>query len=145
MSRPILLPGGQAVLFEIDFLVGGGVGVLSLENNKLIVVSTEGSDPLYSSTGHILFARGNTLFAIPFDVESFKVTEPAVPVLQGVQVENGGALQADLSRDGLLVYAPAGAQIGTRLTWVDREGKVESALDQQRRIFYAPRISPSSR
>jgi len=145
MSRPILLPGGQAVLFEIGLLVGGGVGVLSLENNELIVVSTDGSNPLYSSTGHILFARGNTLFAIPFDVQRFEVTGPAVPVLQGVRVENGGALQADVSRDGLLVYAPAGAEMGTQLVWVDREGKMESVLDQQYRLFYAPRISPDGK
>ncbi len=145
MSRAVLLPGSRAVLFEIGTIQFGGVGVLSLENNEIIVVSNEGTNPLYSSTGHILFARGNTLFAVPFDIESFEVTEPAVPVLQGIQVENGGALQADVSRDGLLVYAPAGAQIGTQLVWVDREGKVESALDQQRRIFYAPRISPDGK
>ena len=68
MIRPDLLPGGQAVLFEIGLIQFGGVGVLSLENNEVIVVSTDGADPLYSATGHILFARGNTLFAVPFDV-----------------------------------------------------------------------------
>jgi dipeptidyl aminopeptidase/acylaminoacyl peptidase len=145
MSRPILLPGGQAVLFGIGFLEFGGVGVLSLENNEVIVVSTDGADPLYSSTGHILFARGNTLFAVPFDVEGFEVTGPAVPVLQGVRVENGGALQVDVSRDGLLVYAPAGAEMGTQLVWVDREGTVESVLDDQWQVFYAPRISPDGK
>ena len=140
MSRPDLLPGGQAVLFEIGTIQFGGVGVLSLENNELIVVSTDGADPLYSSTGHILFARGNTLFAVPFDVEGLEVTGPAVPVLQGVRVENGGALQADVSRDGLLVYAPAGAEMGTQLVWVDRNGTVESVLDEQWRVFYAPPV-----
>ncbi|MBW2174357.1 MAG: PD40 domain-containing protein [Deltaproteobacteria bacterium] len=145
MSRPVLLPGGQAVLFEIGFLQFGGVGVLSLENDEVIVVSTDGSDPLYSSTGHILFARGNTLFAVPFDIKNFKVTEPAVPVLQGVRVENGGALQAKVSRDGLLVYAPASAAMGTQLVWVDRDGNVESVLDEQRQLFYAPRISPDGK
>ncbi len=145
MSRPILLPGGQAVLFGIGFLEFGGVGVLSLESNEVIVVSTDGADPLYSSTGHILFARGNTLFAVPFDVEGFEVTGPAVPVLQGVRVENGGALQVDVSPDGLLVYAPAGAEMGTQLTWVDREGNVESVLDEQWRVFYSPRISPDGK
>ncbi len=145
MVNPVLLPGGQAVLFEIGVYQFGGVGVLSLESNELIVVSTNGSDPLYSSTGHILFARGNTLFAVPFDVGRFEVTEPAVPVLQGVRVENGGALQADVSQGGLLVYAPADAAMGTQLVWVDREGKVESVLDEQWRVFYAPRISPDGK
>ena len=145
MSRPVLLPGGKAVLFGIGWLELGGVGVLSLENNEVIVVSTDGADPLYSSSGHILFARENTLFAVTFDIEGFEVTGPAVPVLQGVRVENGGALQADLSRDGLLVYAPADTAMGTQLVWVDREGTVESVLDEQWRVFNAPRISPDGK
>ncbi len=61
--------------------------------------------------------------------------------MQGVRVENGGAVQADLANDGMLVYAPAGTVMGTQLTWVDREGNTEPVNDQWR-IFSAPRISP---
>ena len=148
MTRPVLLPGAEAVLFEIaarGTFASGGVGVLSLENNEFVVVSNEGANPLYSSSGHILFARENTLFAVPFDVERFEVTGPAVPVLQGVRVENGRALQADVSRDGLLVYQPAGTEMGTQLVWVNREGILESVLDEQWRVFVSPRISPDGK
>ena len=134
------LPGGRAVLFEIGNLEFGGVGVLSLETDEMIVVSEEGSDPFYSPTGHILFARGSTLFAVPFDVDNFRTVGPAVPVTRNVQVENGGAIQAALSRDGLFVYKPAG-EVGTQLVWVDRSGTVRSMIEDWR-VFNGPRLSP---
>jgi Tol biopolymer transport system component len=142
LSNPIMLPGNDAVLFENGYIEFGGIGVLSLESNKIIWVSAQGSSPIYSYTGHIIFPRGNTLVAVPFDVEEFEVTGPAVPVLQGVRVENGGAVQAAVSRNGLLVYAPAGTAMGTRLTWVDRSGKKLEPVSTQWRLFSAPRLSP---
>ena len=142
MIRPSTLPGGRAVLFEFGVLGSGSVGLASLDTREITVVSTVGTDPFYSPTGHVLFARGNNLFAAPLDVDQLEVTGPTVPVVQGVRVENGGALQAVISRDGVLVYAPAGGALGTQLVWVDRTGNIESVLDEQRRLFFSPRISP---
>ena len=140
LASPAPLPGGRAVLFEIGNLEFGGVGVLSLETNEIIVVSEEGSNPFYSPTGHILFARGGTLFAVPFDVENLRAAGAAVPVTQNVHVENGGAIQAALSQDGLFVYKPAG-DVGTQLVWVDRGGTIESMIEDWR-VFYGPQLSP---
>ncbi|MHC4806520.1 MAG: TolB family protein, partial [Planctomycetota bacterium] len=145
MGRPVMLPGNKAVLFENaspGFGGSGGIGVLSIESNEVILVSAHGSNPIYSHTGHIIFPRGDTLVAVPFDVEAFEVTGHAVPVLQGVRVENGGAVQADISRNGLLVYAPAGTTMGTQLAWVDRSGGNLKPLTTQWRLFSAPRLSP---
>ena len=80
---------------------------------------------------------------MPFDVDRFEVTGQTVPVQQGVRVENGGAVQASVSRDGHLVYVPAEAAIGTQLVWVDRDGDVASVLDERRRVFFGPRLSPA--
>ncbi|MHC4189424.1 MAG: protein kinase domain-containing protein [Planctomycetota bacterium] len=145
LGRPVMLPGNKAVLFENSNLGFGGfagIGVLSIESNEVILVSARGSDPIYSHTGHIIFSRGDTLVAVPFDVEGFEVTGQAVPVLQGVRVENGGAVQAAVSRNGLLVYAPAGTTMGTQLAWVDRSGGNLEPLITQWRLFSAPRLSP---
>jgi serine/threonine-protein kinase len=145
LNRPVVLPGNKAVLFQNGnpgFGAFSGIGVLSIESNEVILVSARGSDPIYSHTGHIIFSRGDTLVAVPFDVEGFEVTGHAVPVLQGVRVENGGAVQADISRNGLLVYAPAGTTMGTQLAWVDRSGGNLEPLTTQWRLFSAPRLSP---
>ena len=142
LDRPVLLPGGQAVLFEIGLLGFGGIGVLSLDTGEYVQVSDNGANPLYSPTGHILFARGSTLFGVPFDAEELTVTGPVVPVVQGVRVENGGALQARVSPNGLLVYVPASEATGTRLVWVDRDGGVVDSVFDEPRVFNAPRQSP---
>jgi serine/threonine-protein kinase len=138
----LILPGSKALLFEQGQLGEfAGVAVISIESGKVIEISPDGSHPIYSPTGHILFPRENTLFAVPFDLDRLEVAGPEVAVLQGVRVENGGALQADVSRDGLLVYAPGDEVIGTELVWVNRQGVLESAYEE-RRVYYAPRISP---
>ncbi|SVB76380.1 uncharacterized protein METZ01_LOCUS229234, partial [marine metagenome] len=142
MLRPTIIPGGSAVLFEIGSGQFGGVGVFSTERQDLLVVTDDGADPFYSPTGHILFARRNILFAAPFDVDAFEVTGPVAPVLQGVRVENGGALQALVSPEGFLVYAPAGEVTGTRLVWAGRDGTMEAVLEDWR-VFYQPRLSPN--
>ena len=141
MSRPVLLPGGRTLLFETGPGGFGQVGVLSLERNEVTVVSVDGQDPFYSASGHILFARGSSLFAAPFDIEAFEVTGPAAPVVQGVRVESGGALQAAISDEGLLVYAPASGARGVELAWVGRDGTVESVLEAPQ-VFREPRLSP---
>jgi len=145
VGRPSLLPGGTAVLFDINPFECGGVGVVSLESQKLIVITDNGTDPFYSPTGHILFARERTLFAVPFDLASFELTGRETPVLSGVRVENGGTVQAALSRNGVLVYAAPGDEIGTQLVWVDRSsGQIERVLEEGR-FFRAPRVSPDGR
>jgi len=141
-SSPVLLPGGKAILFqdgEGAGFVSSGIAVLSLDTDEVVRISDQGTDPIYSSTGHILFPQGNTLFAVAFDIERFEVQGQPVPVLQGVRVENGGALQAVVSPDGLLVYRAGGS--GTQLVWADREGRVESVIEPWR-VFYGPRLSP---
>ena len=45
----------------------------------------------------------------------FEVTGRETHVLQGVRVENAGALQAVISSNGLLIYAPSGTTMGTQL------------------------------
>jgi len=81
VGRGSLLPGGAAVLFDINVFGPGGVGVLPLDGRELRIITEDGGDPAYSPTGHILFARERTLFAVPFDVERLAVTGPERPVL----------------------------------------------------------------
>jgi serine/threonine-protein kinase len=143
LNYPSILPGGKAMLFEPGHLGEfAGVSVMTIETGKVLEVTPYGSSPIYSYTGHILFVRGNTLFAVPFDLDRLGVAGPEVAVLQGVRVENGGALQAAVSRDGLLVYAPADGPIGTELVWMNRQGAILERAYEERRLFYAPRISP---
>jgi serine/threonine-protein kinase len=139
--RPTILPGSDVLLFEIGYTRFGGVGVASLETGEVLKITDNGADPFWSATGHIVFGRESTLFAVPFDKDRFEVTGRETHVLQGVRVENAGAVQAQVSLAGMLVHAPSASTMGTQLCWVDREGN-EQLVSEQWKSFSYPEISP---
>ncbi|NIM00151.1 MAG: protein kinase [Acidobacteria bacterium] len=139
--RPTILPGSNVLLFEIGYVRFGGVGVASLETGEVLKITDNGADPFWSATGHIVFGRESTLFAVPFDKDRFEITGRETHVLQGVRVENAGAVQAAVSRTGMLVHAPSASTMGTQLCWVDREGN-EDLVSEQWKSFTYPKISP---
>jgi serine/threonine-protein kinase len=144
---PDLLPGAKAVLFAAGPAVG------NLANTAQIVVSSlqpgerrdliGGSSPRYARTGHLVYAQGATLMAVPFDPRRLALTGSPVPVLEGVlQSLWSGAAQYSFSSTGTLVYVPGGLQgAQRRLVWVDRKG-TEQPLPAPVRGYRTPRISP---
>ena len=110
---------------------------------------TNGSDPRYLPTGHLLYARGGTLFVVPFDLKRLTVTGNGMPVLEGVARailgrSSTGATQADVSANGSIVYAPGPASPASeppRLVIVDRAGNV-TPVKVQPGFYERPRVSP---
>jgi hypothetical protein len=141
LSRSAILPGSQSAVVEVGNYVRGGIVAMSFDGERVVPISPDGGSPIYSSSGHVLFPRGNSLFAVPLDPSTLEVNGPAEPVLTGVRVENGGALQADLADNGTLVYLPAVDSPGTSLVLVDAAGDVERVYGT-RRIYTTPRFSP---
>ena len=142
-----ILPGGRGILFTA--LSG------TLETARVVVQSSdagerrvlvEGAHPRYVSTGHLLFARSNALWAVPFDLESLLVVGEPVPVVEDVRQEPVGAVQYAVAEDGTLAYVPSpneGAR-HTSLLWVDRDGAF-TPLDVVPSDYQALAISPSGR
>ncbi len=122
------------------------VEVLSLETGERRSLVTGGTNPHYAPSGHILFARAGSLFAVPFDTERLQVTGPATAVLQDLRMdEGGGAAQFTVASDGSLVYARESARALDRtLVRVDRQGKAR-AITEKRHRFRHPRLSPDGR
>ena len=141
LARPAILPGSTAAVIEVGNYERGGIVAMSFDGERVVPIAPDGSNPIYSQTGHVIFPRGNTLFAVPFDPETLEVQGPAEPVLTGVRVENGGAMQAALAENGTLVYMPAADSAGTSLVLVDEVGAVERVYGE-RRNYSAPRFSP---
>ena len=100
--QPQMLPGGEAVLYTL----GSGFGqwdaaqivVEQLATGERTVVVEGGSDARYLPTGHLVYALGNTLLAVPFDVERLEVTGGPVPVVEGVsRATTTGAANVDMA------------------------------------------------
>jgi hypothetical protein len=100
-------------------------------------------------TGHILYAVGAVLFAVPFDVGRLQVTGSAAPVIEGVRrslgVNSGtGTAHYSFSRTGALVYVPGPASLSLGAMEISRftRNGVTEKLDLPPRAFGSIRMSP---
>ncbi len=134
---PQILPGGNTLLFTIAKTADGlsrwdtaRVVVQSLKSGERKTVIQGGSAARYIPTGHLLYARGGIIFAIPFDASRGEVSGKAVAVVEGVRRTAGfvtGGAQFAVSNTGHLFYIPGPASAGTserRIVLADRAGIV---------------------
>ena len=141
---PWFLPNGEAVLFVVR--TGGSYNdatleAVLLETGERKVVHRGGTYPRYASSGHLLYAREATLFAMPFDADRIEPTGEPGPVIEGVGVYPGtGRAFFAVADDGTLVYG-LGAAVERKLVWVDRQG-VEQPVAGTLQQYIDPRLSP---
>ena len=147
---PEFLPGGKAVMFAAS------TSSFSWSNSRIAVQSIRtggrqnllqgGTQPHYASSGHLIYAQGSTLMAMPFDAQSLAVTGAGTPVVENVlHAPATGAAQYSVSTTGSLVYIPGGVQANQRrLVWVYRNG-AEQPVAAPARGYLFPRISPDGR
>jgi serine/threonine protein kinase/Tol biopolymer transport system component len=124
------LPDGRGLLVslhlegkvanQIDLVVGG-------ERRKLLTFEhgwVEG--PVYSSTGHILFASGEAtpeVWAVPFSLDRLEVTgEPFLIA--------AGAAYPSVASDGTLAYVRGNRRTPRQLLEVDRSGRIKRELSR---------------
>jgi serine/threonine-protein kinase len=144
---PEFLPGGKAVLFAASATLSSWpnarVVVQSVASGQRRDLFQGATQPRYAPSGHLVYAQGGSLMAVPFDPQRLAVTGTAVPVVEGVlQSPVTGAAQYSFSSTGSLVYVPGGVQ-ATQLTlvWVSRNGAEQPAAAPARAYQY-PRLSP---
>jgi eukaryotic-like serine/threonine-protein kinase len=141
---PEFLPDGKALLFA----TGPSGFSFSYFNAQVVVESVVtgerrnlipgGTFPHYASSGHLVYAQGANLMAMPFDAQRLIATGAAVPVVEGV-------LEYGISATGSLVYVPGGVQSSqSRLVWVSRSG-AEEPLAAPVHGYRNPRLSPDGR
>jgi serine/threonine-protein kinase len=147
---PALISGTDAILFSIGrmggFAAGSRIAVWSPSTGTPKTVVQQGFHGRYVSTGHLVFMRGTTLMAVPFDPTRLETTGAAVPVIEGVRTQpsSGEALFA-ISPTGFLVYEAGGAAtVNQSLVWVNRDG-TEEPVDMPSRAYGAVRIAPDGK
>ena len=140
---PSLLPGGRALLISVhdgDALFR--IDVLTLATGERRTVVARGYQAEYSPTGHIVYAAGDALFAIPFDGDRLTATGTPVKLLDGVESDGGGGFA--LSATGTLVFQSQPPPAHRTLVWADRSG-VTTPIPIEPRTFWTPRLSPDGR
>jgi len=140
---PMILPGGEALL--VSHRQAPGIELVDLTTGSWTTLLENGACGEYAPTGHLIFHRGTTLYAAPFDVEGLAVTGAAVPVLEEIAVSIGQTYRnVAFSRAGHLVYLPDVGLGARKLVRVDRDGQVEP-LDAAPGAYFGPAISSDGR
>ena len=123
----------------------GTIEAVLLETGERKVLHRGGTYPRYASSGHLLYARETTLFAMPFDADRIEPTGEPSSVIEGVRRPGSGVALFAVADDGSLVYVPGEAssveQVPSELVRVDREGKA-SPLTERLGNYETPRFSP---
>jgi eukaryotic-like serine/threonine-protein kinase len=145
---PEFLPGGAAVLFAAGMaapnFTNEQVAVQSVGTGERRNLIQGGTQPRYAPSGHLIYAQGGTLMAVPFDSRRLAVTGTAASMVDGVlQSPVMGNAQYSFSVTGSLVYVVGGVQATQRkLVWVNRNG-AEQPLAAPAQPYIYPRLSPS--
>ncbi len=145
---PELLPDGKSVLFTVGTVGSWDDAQIvgqSLTSSERAAIVHGGTNPHYLSSGHLVYARGGALMAVPFDATRLQIRGTPVRVLDNVLQSFDGAAQVSLSRSGSIVYAGGSFETADRrLISVERTGAA-APLAAPPRPYSAPRVSPDGR
>ena len=147
---PQKLPDGNALLITVN--EGGAswdastIAVDRLDTGERKILIRGGTDARYLPTGHLVYAVGSTLFAVPFDLGKLEVTGGSIPVVEGVMrsTANTGPAQFSFSKDGTLAFASGTGRPDQHLLWIERSGQA-SRLTDKTGNFSTPRLSPDGK
>jgi eukaryotic-like serine/threonine-protein kinase len=149
---PAQLPGGKTVLVTVgsvehpDDYDDATIQAIRLDNGERRVVVQGGRMATYAATGHLLFVRGQVMYAVPFDVARGVAGTSPVPVIDGVSgdVTTGSANYA-VADSGAVVFVPGDPRGSERrIAWVDRQGRA-TPIDAAPAAYSDPHLSPDGR
>jgi eukaryotic-like serine/threonine-protein kinase len=146
---PHALPGGRWVLFTVgttaspDDYDNARIDAVDRESGERRVVYQNASMARFASTGHLVFARGGSLHAVPFDPRTLQTTGTPASIVPGVGGDRTtGAAHVAWTDTGTLAYVPGDVRGGMRqLVWADLKG-ARVSIDLPPALYNDVRISP---
>ncbi len=123
------------------------VDAVPLDGGEHRVLLEDAYAALAVPTGHVVFTRGDALYAAPFDAASASLRGPVFPVTSGLwaaQVWESARFR--VSGTGTLAYRPGGRSAGRRtVAVVDRQGQLEPLVPGEHPIEGDLAVSPDGR
>ena len=146
---PELLPDGKSVLFTVKFNTistfdEAAIAVYDMKSGTKKVLLRGGTYARYVPTGHIVYARTNFIYAVPFDLSKLEITGPPKQLFYGGWMNPfSGDASFALSHDGMFLYIPRGVEAYSvnKIKWVDMRGNFSSLVDTTNSYFSAA-LSP---
>ncbi len=146
---PSFLPDGRHFLY-LARRAGVGTGtepaivLASLDSTERRTILQAASTVTYAS-GHILFARQQTLMAVQFDMDRLAIVGDAFPIADDLLVDNRFSLAIfSASQNGTIAYQTGEASSLGLLTWIYRSGKRlgEVGVPEYYQNLSGPELSP---
>lgn len=146
---PRVLPGGKAALFTI--WTGGVfeesfIAVVDLATGDHRIVLRGGADARYLSSGHLVYARGATIMAIPFDLGTLTTTGEPLPVIDKVRFAgDAGFSMMSVADNGTTVYAPGEVQYTPSVVSLFDGTRKRGEISLREKNFGNPFLSPDGK
>jgi serine/threonine protein kinase len=144
---PQVIDDGRAVLFTVTARskeAPYSVEVFDLDTKSRRIVVRGAHYGRYLPSGHLLYVRDDTLFAMKVTPGTLAPSGPAVAVLDEVDNRESGEALFAVAADGTLMYVPAKAPPESTLVWVDRTGAATNT-GLPTRPYRVARVSPDGR
>jgi hypothetical protein len=130
---PVFLPDGRHFLYraKTEEAAPGLIYIGSFNSTDRKLLLNDNTGTVVYSQGHLLFLRGTTLMAEPFDARNLKLTGDAFPIAEQIQIQsnpNAGFGVFSASGNGVLAYQTGIGTTATQLVWFDRTGKQVGVL-----------------
>jgi eukaryotic-like serine/threonine-protein kinase len=147
---PHFLPDGRHFIYTASTGVccpaskPSTIRIGSLDPADATITLLEAESSASYASGHLLFARDETLMAQPFDPDARQPKGEAFPLAEHVSREGSRYVGASVSENGTLVYAGGSLAAQQQLTWFDRAGRALSTVGEAA-AYGAFALSPDER
>ena len=127
---PEVLPGGKGILFSLvpNRAMDANdrdIAVLETGASEPRIIVRGGLNARVTPTGHLVYARGDELLAVAFDLVRLEVMGTPVPVVDGLQRSPMGDVSFSIADTGTLLYDPFTAPSSESLLAIaDRKGAI---------------------
>jgi serine/threonine-protein kinase len=155
-ATPWPLPDGRGLLFVSRRGTRAEVAVLSARDSSIKTLADAAWTPAWLPAppdrrsgakpidGYVVYQRGESLMALPFNLDRLEPAGDAFVVLAGMAPRIAPTVRMfAASKDGTLVYMPGATSPDAKwtLSWLDRNGK-ETPITELSEAIDTPRISP---
>lgn len=112
------VPDGQSVLYALaktsdsQKRANSSIEVYSFQSGKSKRLVENGTFPLYSKSGHLLFLRDSTLMAASYDSKTLELTSEPVPAVEGIGTFLFESAAVAIDDHGTLYYRLGEARTG---------------------------------
>jgi Tol biopolymer transport system component/predicted Ser/Thr protein kinase len=152
-AYPQILPGGKSVLFTVvpqdARLDRANIEVVSIADHQRKTILTGAWFARYTPTGHLIFLKLGTLFAVPFDLDRLEPHGTPTAVLSGVVYFSSNSTTAfEFSsappQSGVALYRAGGGPADGTVQSIEASGRMQPVFAKPD-AYQHPRFSPDGK